>query len=40
VRWDLSRRLELSSLALASGGRIITRPVLGGLLYEYERKAE
>lgn len=26
-------------LALVSGGRIIARPVLGGLLYEYERKA-
>ena len=26
-------------LALVSGGRIIARPVLGGLLYEYERQA-
>ena len=25
--------------ALVSGGRIIARPVLGGLLYEYERQA-
>ena len=25
-------------LALISGGRVIARPVLGGLLYEYERK--
>jgi transposase InsO family protein len=26
-------------LALVSGGRVIARPVLGGLLYEYERQA-
>jgi hypothetical protein len=26
-------------LALVSGGRVIARPVLGGLLYEYEWKA-
>ena len=26
-------------LALVSGGRIIARPVLGGVLYEYERQA-
>lgn len=36
---ELDPPSEAVHLALDSGGRIIARPVLGGLLYEYERQA-